>query len=1667
MPNIAPTVAGRVTSLQGAASVRGLDGTLRPLHVGDLVLPGEMIVTATDAVVTIAPVDAAALPDTATHGADETSTAAAPASPDSADADLDRVISGINAPTSADYATAAGLAGGANGGLTPGLRVDRISEPVTPAGLALPVEEGGRREEPPHGSLPQNEQQALQPAPIGAESETIQAIEEGPAVNLNLSAPTGVGSAAVITVTHLPDVGVLLNADGTPVVAGSTLTPAQLTGLKYVPPADHDGTTPVGDFTYTVSDHGATATGTVAIDLGTTNDAPIAVADTAATTPNTPVTIPVLANDRDPNGDPLTVSSAALSDPRLGSVVVNPDGTITYTPGPGVTGPVTFTYTISDGHGGTGTALVTVDVAPPADPAPVANPDVGTVAEDTPATGNVLANDTDADGNTLHVSQFSIGGTTYAAGTIATLPGVGSLEINADGSYRFNPAATYHGPVPVATYTASDGNLSSDSTLTLTVTPVNHAPVANPDVASIPEDTSATGNVLGNDTDVDGDALHVSQFTVGGTTYAAGSVATLAGVGTLEIHADGAYTFNPAANYTGTVPVATYTATDGTLTSTSTLTLTVTPVNHPPVANPDVASATEAGGVANAIPGVNPTGHVLANDTDPDVGDTLSVSAVSGIGAGAVGSATAGHYGSLVLDADGSYSYTVDNSLGAVQSLRTAADTLTDTFNYTVRDAAGLTSSTTLTVTLHGANDAPIAVADTFSATQDVPVTVGAAAGVLANDTDVDAGDTKTVSGVAYGAAAGTVGTPLDGTYGQLTLHADGSYTYLADKPAAEALAAGQTATEQFGYTLTDAAGASSTATITVTVAGVDDAPIARPDTHTTLEDTPLNVDAAHGVLANDTDADNGSVLTVTQFSIAGDPTQHAAGSTAAIAGVGTLTLNADGSYGYVPAHDYNGPVPVATYTLSDGTLTATSTLTLAVTPVNDPPVLTLDADHSHNTVSVQAISGLYSTGVDNAGDALPISATDSHYTVVATPAGSGVTATTAELPYAAWLPSDAHSVWIGSSGNEATGLYQFQTNFTLQAGADPASVNLNFDLASDNSLRDILVNGVSTGYTSEVEFTDFVHVTLQGGSSAFASGVNTITFVVDNRDVGSPADSGPTGLRIENISGTVAVVGPDPIDHQGDYATTYIEGHPASITDSDVRVTDVDSPNMQSATVTLTNAQAGDQLQIGALPVGIAASLNAAGTAITLSGAASAASYENAIHAIQFDNTSVDPITGPDRQITVVVNDGSLDSNVATTTVHVVAVDNAPALDLDANDSTATGTGYAGSYIENGTPAHIVDIDRSITDVDSTTLHSVTVHIANVQDGDVLSVGALPAGLSSPYYDPTTGTLTVSGTASLADYQSVLGNITYSSTSDHPSTVTRDIDVSVNDGLTSSNVAVAHISVTPVNDAPSGTSQTVGIAENTDHVLARADFGYSDVDGNNFAAVTVDPSSAGTLSLNGSTISAPTAVSVAQLDSHDLVFHPTTGASGTGYASIGFQVQDDGGTANGGVDTDPTTRTLTIDVAAHAVSNGAGSDTVTGTGGSDVFAWTLADRGTAGAPPTDTITDFSVAAPSNGGDVLDLRDLLQGEAKAGTTAGNLQNYLDFDTTTNPGSTIIHVSSTGGFSAGYTPGAEDQRIVLQGVDVRSPGAFGLAPTATDSDVIHQLLQRGKLVADGA
>jgi len=138
-------------------------------------------------------------------------------------------------------------------------------------------------------------------------------------------------------------------------------------------------------------------------------------------------------------------------------------------------------------------------------------------------------------------------------------------------------------------------------------------------------------------------------------------------------------------------------------------------------------------------------------------------------------------------------------------------------------------------------------------------------------------------------------------------------------------------------------------------------------------------------------------------------------------------------------------------------------------------------------------------------------------------------------------------------------------------------------------------------------------------------------------------------------------------------------------------------------------------------------------------------------------------------------------------------------------------------------------------------------------------------------------------------------------------------------------------------------------------------------------------------------------------------------------------------------------------------LSGGQGNDYLSGAAGADLFVWKYADRGNAGAPASDTVSDFST---STAGEALDLRDLLQGENHV-AGIGNLASYLDI--TTSGSSTVIRVSSAGGFSNGnYQAGAEDQRITLSGVNLYS--SYGVA-AGDDASLIQKLLDNAKLRVD--
>jgi hypothetical protein len=371
-----------------------------------------------------------------------------------------------------------------------------------------------------------------------------------------------------------------------------TIAPDGLS-VFYTPDPDADGT---DSFTYTLDDGaGSTDTATVEVTVTPVNDTPVAGDDSAAVRVNgTAKPIAVLANDTDVDGDELQVTETSAS--LKGTVTITGGGTgLTYLPDTDESGADSFTYTISDGHGGSDEATVSVSIAENAHP--IANDDIVTVLEDAAATTvDVLDDDTDPDAD-----PFTI--------TAASDPPKGTVVITGNGSgLTYKPDANANG-ADTFTYTIDDDHGGTDTaTVSVTITPVNDDPVATTDTLTVAEDAAATAvAVLANDSDPDGDPKTITAKSNG-----AKGVVVITGGGN-------GLTYKPNLNANGSDSF-TYTIGDGHgATDSATVNVTITPVNDKPDARNDTSFTVAQGTGAGAL-------AVLVNDLDAD-GDTPRITA--------------------------------------------------------------------------------------------------------------------------------------------------------------------------------------------------------------------------------------------------------------------------------------------------------------------------------------------------------------------------------------------------------------------------------------------------------------------------------------------------------------------------------------------------------------------------------------------------------------------------------------------------------------------------------------------------------------------------------------------------------------------------------------------------------------------------------------------------------------------------------------------------------------------------------------------------------------------------------------------------------------------------------------------------------------------------------
>nr|WP_241264572.1 Ig-like domain-containing protein [Marinobacter daepoensis] len=797
---------------------------------------------------------------------------------------------------------------------------------------------------------------------------TVTGTNEAPETSGSIPKQTDVDD---VTITDLDVSGYFTDADASDTLTysvsglpdGLTLDTAtgRITGTP-APSASQHG--PAGDGVYQVTitakdSQGATVDQTFTWTV--TNPAPVAADDTGTTDQDSELNMDaasgVLANDADPDGDALTVSAVDGNASQVGTAVagdnggkftLNADGSYTFNPNGafdhlavGESAQTSIQYTVDDGEGGTDTATLTVTV---------------TGTNEAPETSGSIPKQTDVDDVTitdLDVSGYFTDGDTSDTLTYSAsgLPDGLTLD-TATGRITGTPApsASQHGPagdgVYQVTITAEDSQGATvDQTFTWTVT--NPAPVAADDAGNVsgndPLVKGVVDGLLSNDHDPDGDALSVtgvaSNNSPGNTASDDGSgTLTIVGeYGSLEVRPDGSYTYQRSPGSPGGVQdVFTYTIDDGEG-GTDTATLTIGLPDGVPS-----AEIPSSGGVSTTVYESGLSAGTESGSGKETASGTIRFTSPDGVASISLG-------GHSLTDVDQSfsdgltarYSYDPATGEGIVHYSYTLRDPTTGDnnqvrFDLEIEDQDGdALPSGQLVIDI--VDDAPQAVNDTASVTEGDTFTVDPSTGVLANDlAGADGWDSAgSVVGVASGdtgtASTGGVGTVITGAYGTLTLQPDGSYTYKAHPDSITA-----DAQDVFTYTVRDADGDETTATLTINVADVT---VDSDETTGVVYEAGLSTGTASGdgtdtIFRAPLELQNGWTV-VSETSGPGEN------------GFGQFTIHSDGTFSYTlngATTDVAGADETDrfTYTVTDA-YGNTVENTVVVQIVDDRPVITVD----------------------------------------------------------------------------------------------------------------------------------------------------------------------------------------------------------------------------------------------------------------------------------------------------------------------------------------------------------------------------------------------------------------------------------------------------------------------------------------------------------------------------------------------------------------------------------------------------------------------------------------------------------------------------------------------------------------------------------------------------
>ena len=1446
-------------------------------------------------------------------------------------------------------------------------------------------------------------------------------------------------------------------AKGTDPAHGSVTVDAQ-GNWTYTPAKDYNG---ADSFTITVSDgKGGTATATVDIGVNPVNDPPkfedpkdgnydpVTGHYQATTDEDKPVSGKVTASDVD--GDSLTFAKG--TDPAHGTVTVDAQGNWTYTPAKDYNGADSFTITVSDGKGGTATATVDIGVNPVNDPPKFDTPTAGngdpetghyqaTTDEDKPVSGKVTASDVDGDS------------LTFAKGTDPTH---GTVTVDAQGNWTYTPAKDYNG-ADSFTITVSDGKGgTATATVDIGVNPVNDPPkfdtptAGNGDPvtghysATTDEDKPVSGKVTASD--VDGDSL----------TFAKG---TDPAHGTVTVDAQGNWTYTPAKDYNG-ADSFTITVSDGKGgTATATVDIGVNPVNDPPkFEDPKDGNYDPVTGHYSATTDEDKpvSGKVTASDVD---GDSLTFA-----------KGTDPAHGTVTVDAQGNWTYTPAKDYNGA-----------DSFTITVSDGKGGTATATVDIGVNPVNDPP--KFDTPTAGNGDPET-----GHYQATTDEDKPVSGKVTASDVDGDSLTFAKGTDPAHGTVTVDAQGNWTYTPAKDYNGA--------DSFTITVSDGKGGSATATVDIGVNPVNDAPVITHATATVSEeglaganadntgstgnnDTTNAREASGHITVNDVDSNHltltlsgpnglssgGTAITWSGDGSASNPLVGSAGGKTVL----TATIDANGDYKIAlqaPIDHAGAGEDVRSIDLtvkaSDGTSVGTGTLTLNVE--DDAPL------SGAQTVQVNAV-----TSAQNTNLMLIIDTSGSMEDRLNDKTASGIKAA------------------IKGLIDQYDGLGDVKVQIITFSDKGEGQ-KLWMSVSDAKALIDKLTGDGGTNYDAA----------LAAAQKAFAydgkiaGGVNVSYFVTD----GQPNDG--KGLNGSDETKWESFLTTNAIDSYAIGTGSMTSQYVANI--EPIAYNGITGKEQPAVTLA-TNAELSKYL-LDTVPV------VKTGTLATLAGADGLQKIESFSAAGQL-GSSLDSKT---QVLTIQLKSGGeMKVNMLTGEFTLTQPKGAAAesfsysmLDKDGDRGTGTVSLSVTNHAPEGTSGSVTLLEDG-----SYTFKSADFGFKDQDAGDSLRAVRID-GL------PAHGALSLDGVAvvqgqliSAAD----LAKLVFTPEHDANGNNYAQLSFSVQDsyGAFDTSPHALQINVTPVNDAPEvfanqGGFNLLGLVDLSVNpllnLLKTQTFAVNDVD-NNLTKVEIRVTeliSLGKLLGGHDALTVSTDATLTQglhitgNGTGDLVITSATNGGTLDVSQINkllgtlhFDHADVLGvnvdvlpfititaTDAGNLSASQTVQTSLLSVgvdvqpllaAGESLVSGHGDHT--GACGTEVFQWALADRPASGEHCVDTIHGFDGSARTAGGDVLDLRDLLSGEhasvANGQVDVGNLLNHLDFDTQSQPGSTVIHVSATGGFSAdtsgnSHSEGcANQQQIVLAGVDIRS--SLGLDAQANDHQIIAELMQRGKLLVD--